>query len=330
MAPKDLKMHKWRTSDACTGLPPPTKKVKCTDAVRRSHCTGKGSGGAAEQLQRIGNVITTVQTRKTRDGFKEAGEALNTMAPETPTTKRVKKVRAQNLGCCVYLLPTFKRRRPFQSMAMDQSAMYFFVVDMRAYLQLLFRQVSNPSSKVVTKSSKGAKTGSDLKLLVSFIPLKVTLSFDCLQLLSTVPPRNQQSPESDPRPNTAAFGRKLIMEEQKRQQQKKMAPQKRQISPDDGRLDYEDDEDEDKVSDVEEDEECDEDDEKDDEDEDEEHDKDEEDEEHDKDEEDEERDRDEEDGEHDKDEGIDGEGHGEDETLGMRHDSVSVFPLDFR
>ena len=241
------------------------------------------------------------------------------MAPETPTTKRVKKVRAQNLGCCVYLLPTFKCRRPFQSMAMDQSAMYFFIVDTCAYLQLLFRQVGNPSSKVVAKSSKGAKTGSDLKSLVSFIPLKVTLSFDCLQLLSTVPPHDQQSPESDPRPNTAAFRRKLIMEERKRQQQKRVAPQKRQVSPGDGRLDYEDDEDED--GDVEEDEEHDEDDEEDAEDEDEEHDED---------EEDEERDEDEDDGEHDEDEGVDGEGHGEEETLGTQHDSVSVFPLDFR
>ena len=102
MAPKDLKTYKRRTSDARTGSPPPTKKAKCSDSVRRSHRVGKGSGGAAEQLQKVGDVITTVQSKKTRDGFKDAGEVPNPMAPESPTTKRVKKVR-DLLGCCVML-----------------------------------------------------------------------------------------------------------------------------------------------------------------------------------------------------------------------------------
>ena len=88
MAPKDT--HKWCLSDEHTGSPPPTKKVKGT--VRQSHHAGKGSGGAADQLQKIGNVITTVQSKKTRDIFKDAGEELNPMAPESPT-KRVKKVQ---------------------------------------------------------------------------------------------------------------------------------------------------------------------------------------------------------------------------------------------
>ena len=88
MAPKDT--HKRCLSDERTGSPPPTKKVKGT--VRRSHRAGKGSGGAADQLQKIGNVITTVQSKKTRDVFKDAGEELNPMAPESPT-KRVKKVQ---------------------------------------------------------------------------------------------------------------------------------------------------------------------------------------------------------------------------------------------
>ena len=92
MVPKDLKTHKWRTSDVCTGSPPPMKKVKCSDSVHQSHRAGKGSGGAAEQLQKISDIITTVQSKKTRDGFKDAGEVPNPMTPESPTTKRVKKV----------------------------------------------------------------------------------------------------------------------------------------------------------------------------------------------------------------------------------------------
>ena len=88
MALKD--MHKQCLSDECTGSPPPTKKVKGT--VRRSHRIGKGSGGAADQLQKIGNVITTVQSKKTQDIFKDAREELNLMAPKSPT-KRVKKVQ---------------------------------------------------------------------------------------------------------------------------------------------------------------------------------------------------------------------------------------------
>ena len=92
MAPKDLKMHKRHPSNERTGLPPPTKKVKNVDTVRRSHRVGKGNGGAAEQLERVSNAIT-VQAKKTRDEFMDAGEVLNLMVPKSPT-KRVKKVRA--------------------------------------------------------------------------------------------------------------------------------------------------------------------------------------------------------------------------------------------
>ena len=125
MAPKDT--HKRYLSDEHTGSPPPTKKVKGT--VRRSHRVGKGSGGAVDQLQKIGNVITTVQSKKTRDIFKDAGEELNPMAPESPT-KRVKKVQTL-WGCCdmLTLVPTFRRRRrPSSFQTMNQSAMYFFLL----------------------------------------------------------------------------------------------------------------------------------------------------------------------------------------------------------
>ena len=92
MAPKDLKTHKRHPSNERTGSPPPTKKVKNADTVRRSHRAGKGNGGAAEQLERVSNAIT-VQAKKTRDEFMDAGEVLNPMAPKSPT-KRIKKVRA--------------------------------------------------------------------------------------------------------------------------------------------------------------------------------------------------------------------------------------------
>ena len=92
MAPKDLKTHKRHPSNERTGSPPPTKKVKNADTVRQSHRAGKGNGGAAEQLERVSNAIT-VQAKKTRDEFMDAGEVLNLMAPKSPT-KRIKKVRA--------------------------------------------------------------------------------------------------------------------------------------------------------------------------------------------------------------------------------------------
>ena len=73
-------------------MPLPTKKVKNVDTVCQSHRVGKGNGGAAEQLERVSNTIT-VQAKKTRDEFMDAGEVLNPMAPKS-LTKRVKKVQA--------------------------------------------------------------------------------------------------------------------------------------------------------------------------------------------------------------------------------------------
>ena len=93
MAPKDQKTHKRHPSELRAGSPPPTKKAKHSGtAIRRSDRAGKGNGGAAEQLQRIGSAITTVQSKKTWDALMDAGEALNPMAPEPPT-KKAKKVR---------------------------------------------------------------------------------------------------------------------------------------------------------------------------------------------------------------------------------------------
>ena len=122
---------------------------------------------------------------------------------------------------------------------------------MCTYSQQLFRQVGDPSSKVVTKLSKGAKPGSNLRSLVSFIVLKVTLSSDRWQLLSTVPHCDQQSLESDPRPNTVAFGRKLIMDKRKCQQQTKMdivAAERLWNLPDDEWPEHKDNNEEDKIN----------------------------------------------------------------------------------
>ena len=93
--PEDAQMaHFWRAYWVS-----PTYEEKCSDSIRWSHHTGKGSGGAAEQLQKISDIITTVQSKKMRDGFKDAGEVPNPMVPKSPTTKRVKRYKVFGVLC---------------------------------------------------------------------------------------------------------------------------------------------------------------------------------------------------------------------------------------
>jgi len=113
MAPKNLKTHKWHLSDEQIALAPPSKKVKSlANTARRSHHVGKGTGGAAEQLQKVGDAIA-VQSQKMQDRLKDAREVPNPMAPES-LTKRVKKVHKLSCSGLMLTLPfiqLFRHRR---------------------------------------------------------------------------------------------------------------------------------------------------------------------------------------------------------------------------
>lgn len=67
----------------------PSKKQRALSPVRRSDRTSKGTGGAVDQLKRVGAAVALSQKKQRVDHF--AGEARNPMAPETPG-RRTKKV----------------------------------------------------------------------------------------------------------------------------------------------------------------------------------------------------------------------------------------------
>ena len=137
------------------------KKVKGT--VRRSHRAGKGSGGAADQLQKIGNVITTVQSKKSQDVFKDAGEELNPMVPESPT-KRVKK-GTDSLGMdMLTLIPNFQMQKKTVIVPNDESERnVFFFVDICAYSQHFDRSMIHPRN-LPQDRPKVQKLAKDLAL----------------------------------------------------------------------------------------------------------------------------------------------------------------------
>jgi hypothetical protein len=66
-----------------------SKKMRTTSPNRRSKRTGKGVGGAAEQLKRVGDSIAP-GPKKNPDPF--ATEVCNPMAPESLATKKVTTV----------------------------------------------------------------------------------------------------------------------------------------------------------------------------------------------------------------------------------------------
>ena len=71
----------------------PTKKAKGPDGVqiRQSDHSGKGTGGAAKQLQKAGDAIAP-QSKRRVDAFKDAEEGLNPMVLESLTRKSKKVI----------------------------------------------------------------------------------------------------------------------------------------------------------------------------------------------------------------------------------------------
>jgi hypothetical protein len=77
-----------------------SKKARADSPARRSKRSGKGVGGAADQLKRVGDAVVTGQKKKS-DQLTASGEARNPMAPETPQPRRrTKQVRSSFLQPC--------------------------------------------------------------------------------------------------------------------------------------------------------------------------------------------------------------------------------------
>lgn len=61
---------------------PSKKKLKTTlNLSRRSKRTSKGTGGAADQLKKVGDAVLTRSKKSRPDRLADLGEALNPMAP---------------------------------------------------------------------------------------------------------------------------------------------------------------------------------------------------------------------------------------------------------
>ena len=76
--------HKWHPSEGAAAVPSKKPRVAAVSSVHRSSRAGKGNGGTAEQLKKVGNAITSSH-RKKLDAFVAVGEACNPMAPESQT-----------------------------------------------------------------------------------------------------------------------------------------------------------------------------------------------------------------------------------------------------
>ncbi|KIM53281.1 hypothetical protein SCLCIDRAFT_31969 [Scleroderma citrinum Foug A] len=83
MASQSQKHHQ-SPSTSC-----PTKKVKGKAQVHQSDCSGKGIGGAVEQLQKAGDAVAP-QSKRRFDAFEDTGEGLNPMVSESPIRKSKK------------------------------------------------------------------------------------------------------------------------------------------------------------------------------------------------------------------------------------------------
>lgn len=86
--------HKRPGSDGITSAT--SKKARAESPIRRSRRSGKGVGGAADQLKRVGDAVG-IGRKQQLDQFADSGEPRNPMAPETPQqrqrTKRVSDSR---------------------------------------------------------------------------------------------------------------------------------------------------------------------------------------------------------------------------------------------
>lgn len=105
MAPKTQKHHCSPSESR------PAKKAKGPDGVqiRQSNHSGKGTGGAAKQLWKAGDAVAS-QSKRRVNAFKDAGEGLNPMAPESPTRKSKKVISDVVVPFKSWLHPTFRAR----------------------------------------------------------------------------------------------------------------------------------------------------------------------------------------------------------------------------
>lgn len=81
------KSYKRQMSDGESEGNAGSKKLKADR--RRSDRTTKGTGGAAEQLRRVGKAVSLAHQKEKVDNL--ANEARNPLAPDTPGRRRTKK-----------------------------------------------------------------------------------------------------------------------------------------------------------------------------------------------------------------------------------------------